>query len=99
MRYTNRWARSASDLVFSLEKRFLRNLVPMEVNVCSDGYSNYFHPLVLTCLTDKLQERRAMRHSFGVRETMPRPLSPGRVKEWRLGPGSWFPPPATSNRT
>ena len=23
----------------------------------------------------------------------------GRVKEWRLGPGSWFPPPATSNRT
>jgi hypothetical protein len=27
------------------------------------------------------------------------PPSAGRVKEWRLGPGSWFPPPATSNRT
>ncbi len=25
--------------------------------------------------------------------------SAGRVREWRLGPTSWFPPPATSNRT
>jgi hypothetical protein len=27
------------------------------------------------------------------------PPSAGRVKEWRRGPTSWFPPPATSNRT